>query len=292
MIKNKKYTLLTDKNLVSIYDLEKEMMIKNFYHKNNLENVVNEIEVNYLREYSSTDNIVKFFNGLVSDFFIEANIEEKNYIKDIGEFTEKIIEVNHSFYFLHKKAINTYLKSFLFNSKVINVYKEQPLEFGKVPYHIINTSDYGIENIESYIDQKTIFLIELDRNKAEEIYEIESFMNEQKRTRIYYFADVNKIVIGPGLIGREYGCLFCEEHYFKSSDSNIDKSSSRLIADLLYYELPKFDDNLLLFLNEDITLTKGKIFTLNKSNFEATDQYQNRNISCEICLDNKEVEIV
>ncbi|MGX7150815.1 hypothetical protein [Enterococcus ureasiticus] len=280
LIKNKKYHLIKEQELIAIYNIQEQKVEKLIK--------VDPLLIECYLEVNSTKAIAeqqeKYHHVLTNlqkawpDLIVDMDGEKLEQLIELEEAAREFARLNHHYFSLKEEMIFINVKETLSFYTVNNFSKSVDFKFSLLK----DIHQYTAFSNKKKGEQKEINLIDIASFEKEELQYFETMMLRDDSIRIYYYNTVQDVVLGEGLVGSDYGCLFCNKDELPDT-SEITAEVSSLIASLLQFEIIKYNRNLLAFLNEDITLTKGKKFLINKSTFEAQDIHIKRSSVCTCC---------
>ncbi|NVY96175.1 hypothetical protein HU830_03160 [Lactobacillus sp. DCY120] len=232
----------------------------------------------YTKENIILNKVINFIESNMANVIV--SVDEREYRRRILQqnFINNFVNKNNDNYELNSDQIKINLKRMLYFEPILGIGSD-------IKFNLFN-------NFRSRVDYKNndiyrhdpIFIINLNIGR-ERLVSMEKVFTSQPSKRIYYGIQDGDLIIGPGLCGEDYGCLFCghnifnENHFLNDNYGFIDN----IIQGLLQEEVLKFNSNLLSFMKKDTTLTKGKYFDLSLVDYSAFDKYLSRNSHCKLC---------
>lgn len=281
-IKNEKYHLIKEREFIAIYNIEDarvERLIKvdpaneAAYFKLN--------DTAWTMRQQEKRRMFERLNDLCPDLMKETDEEDARRLVRIEAAAEAYAESNSEYYSLLPEMILLNVKELLLFYRIRSFSADVPLQFSLFK-RIENLHKLEVPESEAKMDARTINLVDLSICTEPELQEFESAMVRTNGIRIYYYDAGRELAAGAGYVGNEYGCLFCGAGPPKPQAA-LTPESAALISSLLQFELLKYNRNLMAFLNEDITLTKGKTFSIHKSALTARDTHHKRSSDCPCC---------
>lgn len=280
LIKNKKYHLIKEQEVIAIYNI-KEQKVEKLIKVDPLL-VESYLDVNLTRKI--TEEQEKYHRILLnlqkawSDLIVNMAGEKLEHLVVLEEAAREFAKLNHHYFSLKEELVFINVKETLFFYTINNFSKRVNFKFSLLK----DIHQYTELSVKEKGEVREINLIDIDSYEQEELQQFEKMMLRDNSIRIYYYDTLQDVVLGEGLVGKDYGCLFCNKEELPKATA-INEEVSSLISSLLQFEIIKYNRNLLAFLNKDITLTKGKKFLINKSTFEAQDVHIKRNSVCPCC---------
>jgi|GEM_PF-1372550 len=287
---DKSLSLICEKQTVGIYDLNLNRFIDIISVKD--QKIFKLFEaLNYpcsmdnlpgLKDFINSPLYQKRWKRYFSVFTKKEYDQIKPYFDKIYDFNQrfkKAFELKDGGLFCLIKRAFLFTKIYVLGKKID--FTKKGLETNYIDIQEIKTK------FNSDLDEKNfkheIYIIFPENCSKKELEELEQIFSINKVTRLYVSETSDFIKIGPCLIGNDYGCYFCndvfEEH--QEEDTYITNPSDLLMA-LLSEEIPKLYPILLESAIDDYTLSKGKIFKLNKFDLSAEEVEYIININCNI----------
>jgi hypothetical protein len=283
LVKNEKYHLIKEREFIAIYNIRDQKVERLIKVEPQYEEVYLKInDTKWVSEQQGQwSELLNKLNRLCPDLILDLDDRTVGQMILLENAAEAFAESNYTFYSLHKEMILLNVKEILLYYQIINFSMRTQLNFSLFK-HFENRNTLPDTTRDNPME---INLIDNSSYNNDILMSYETEMIRKNGIRIYYQDTGKEIVLGAGFVGNDYGCLFCNKENLSLSRA-ITIEISALLSSLLQFELIKYNRNLLAFLNEDITLTKGKKFMIDKSTFEARDIHNKRNSSC-ICCTNQ-----
>ncbi|MGN0396192.1 MAG: hypothetical protein ACI4EF_12580 [Coprococcus sp.] len=275
------YSVIEEKDNVAFFDIETKKVMASFHikksHENNVAKLLNNpIDTNkldgvwkkYFDMIVNKHNIFRFFLKVDEDIFKK----EQNRFDRINEY----VELNKNAYDMEEWALFAAVK----------------LAVSKTCFCYIGKADFGnsfkglhfaqYDNIrEIKITKGNIYIIDSNENDFRDIEKFERIAVKEDLTRLYIKENARGLQIGPALYGSQFGCYLCNNHDNRDSFSKMQ--ISELLRGLLDTELIKLSPNLIECMMQDNTISKGKIFYLDKYDLSAYQQDYICDINCKLC---------
>ncbi|ADL53298.1 hypothetical protein [Clostridium cellulovorans] len=231
------------------------------------------------------------------EIFLKAMI--KKYLhKFLEEVPEKSIDAEiernkqvQKFLVLHKDAFDltdyallALVKESLYRTAFIFIgFKENNSFFRGFNTAFVNSlEEITFEENEVYVINPLLF-------SREAIKSFEEKALEKKCIRLYVKENLRFLEIGPTLFAKDFGCYCCNEigklNNLEESIESVWVSGelSDMAFSLIESELLKISRKIIESLVEDITISKGKVFCLDKYKMEAEQREIEPNEKCLIC---------
>lgn len=274
IISNQYYLIIEDYKLVvydikskkvdSIVQLPKELIFKLM--------ALNDIEMQ-LSTDSLNQKLMEKLGAMIPYIICDIDEETFNKYLEIEEFLDDYINLHKEHYTLKEHMLKINLRHSIYFKKYYIYSNKREIEL-PMYMHVQNCTKF-VEDIEGcHIIDRRLF-------SKEEIVAFESYAITHNIERIYFGEQSQSIVIGPALIGNDYGCVFCNE--LPETFVETSYQAKQLISSMLQYELLHYDRNMLSFSTIDNTLCKGKYFEIRKADFSGHDKYITRKFNCLIC---------
>ena len=230
--------------------------------------LLDEVWSRYWKLITGNNSIMQFFVQ-VDEF---AYLDEKKKYDCINEF----INLNRDAYEMEKWAFFAAVKHVVWDSEIIYVGKTD-LEkcFEELNWNSAETLD------DSNLKENNLYVINLNEVDAEKIESFERIAVENSLARLYICEDFSHIWIGPALYGNQFGCLMCNDYAKDKMVTN--RTPSDLLISLLKIEVIKLFPELIECMMQDNTLSKGKVFTLDKFDMSADQEAFGINVNCRVC---------
>lgn len=270
-----KYYFIREENKLVIYNVKEhrpEKLIN--INRDILDRILqlNDVEVQVSGEVVYSKLMEKLYE-ILPFIIVEVEEDELNNILIIEKFINNYIEVHQNQYNLKEHMLRINLRNCVYFKKYYAYLDDKD-------FKITTLKNLEIRN-EFQKDPYSMHIIDQSFFNNEKKRQIEEYAIKNKVQRIYFSENKDNIIIGPGLVGRDYGCLFCND--LQSEDEKTSLQAQQIIAAILQYELVNYDINMLSFSINDNTICKGKYFKISKLDFSGEDCYINRKSRCEIC---------
>lgn len=275
------YSVINEKDNIAFYDIRTKRMINVFNIKGSTEyNVAellnNPINTEHLDEVWSRYWKLITNNNSIMQFFVQvdefAYLDEKKKYDCINEF----INLNRAAYEMEMWAFFAAVKHVVWDSEVIYVGKTA-LEkcFEELNWNSMETLD------DSSLKENNLYVINLNEVDVGKLEYFERIAVKNNLARLYICEDFSHIWIGPTLYGNQFGCRMCNDY---SKDKIVtNRTPSDLLISLLKTEVIKLFPELIECMMKDNTLSKGKVFTLDKFDMSADQEAFEINVNCRVC---------
>lgn len=266
-----KYYIINEKNrYIVIFDIEKMIPYKILSAKEEFIFFIDSVN----RNPDDNNSLFRLLRFKCPEIFTdEKEILNTRYLNDLIEKAEYAVPMEKSMLEIDIKANLLYTEVVLLSSD-INQYKYTD----NINYTYMNEKNFELKKDALYIVDEGGFDNHFIK-KTEEIFA------ENEVSRLYISETEEEIIVGPGLFGNDYGCRICQKRKNGNYKINryISKDGKDLIRKYLRFELPYYQKQIVELIKDDIYLTKGKIFTVNKNSFDAKLRYVLRDINCPTC---------
>lgn len=276
-----RYSIINEKDNIAFYDIKTKRMINVFNIKGSTEyniaellnnpintELLDEVWSRYWKLITGNNSIMHFFVQV--DEFVYLN-EKKKY-DCINEF----ININSDAYEMEKWAFFAAVKHVVWNSEIIYVGKTNLKKY----FEELNWNSAEIFD-DSNLKENNLYVINMNEVDADTLESFERIAVENNLARLYIYEDFSHIWIGPALYGNQFGCLMCNNY---ANDKMItNRTPSDLLISLLKTEVIKLFPELIECLMQDNTLSKGKVFELDKFDMSAVQEAFGINVNCRVC---------
>lgn len=281
VLKESYYVFLND-SIVRFYDMDKKAFV--------LALRITEpwkaellYQMNFGKETAKLTEEEKNFQEMIlkepfSQFFEEVSIEKANLIRRKSSLVRQFCVECGEAIDLQGDPLCCMVKEALFRTEVIL----WGSSLCKKSHWAYQCMEYGDD---SYPDIREDALYVIDRGtvSAKLIRQFETMAVQKNLIRLYVYEDTTQIVIGPGLRGEDAGCLFCHWNPESFPVEAAVQEHSELFTALVNTEILKTTPVILPVLLKDITLAKGKTFTMHKFNLAAEEEEWSPELSCTVC---------
>ncbi|SFL62145.1 hypothetical protein SAMN04487943_102491 [Gracilibacillus orientalis] len=224
--------------------------------------------------------ILKQYHNYFEEITYEKLVEERLKHRRIDDF----IETNHHAFSINIQGIKALLKETINNTSYCFITNSNLFNLDLFLGYSTKQINFDSLNLDTVDSVDTTFIVDSQSLTENQLADFEKYCVTHNVIRMYVKEDKESIVIGPTLIGEEFGCLFCGEQstihlYHIKGESTF----TSLVNSLVFTELLKIGRKVISALIDDNTITKGKYMKISKYNLEAEEYEVNANVTCKLC---------
>lgn len=240
-----------------------------------------------ISDFHETEQLlIKDFLKRYGMYFKEISYKEFEEERIKHQYIDQFIETNYKAFDLKIQGIKALLKETISFTTYWFITDTDINHFDMLSRYNIQKVDYCSLNFKHIDWYNTTFIVDSQSLTNEQISDFEKYCLTHNAIRMYVKEDKESIVIGPTLIGKEFGCLLCDEQsaVHLNNDQVAGKSIfSALMETLILTEILKVGRKIVSALIDDNTITKGKYMKLSKYNIEADEYEIKSNVTCMLC---------
>ncbi len=278
-----KYSLIVRNNNIAIYDADKDnicyrMKLSDIRVIELLERLRMPLYLNDETEQDTT--LIKgLLSKYLSDYFEE--VDRDSYLNECirNNKINRFHDLYKNGYDLNGQALMALVRKVLYMNRFVFIGFEQLPEYYGVYHYKIQTDEEVIE-----FNSNDIYIINIAKVSWTWMKKFEKLSLRSGAIRLYVRENNRYLQIGPTLNDHDFGCLFCDRRLENLYvETELFDELSPIGSALLEMELIKICRCMIEATIEDITISNGKFFVLDKYTMEAKQEDKIIDVNCKLC---------